>query len=135
MVATGKPLTAAQKTAKATAKAAGYTDANYDGVADVDKLSREEMASQYQSAMGLIYSVPELSPLFSKAVKQQWSTEKFSAAVQNSDWYRNNNEYYRQAWAAENFGKVGGQTSADWNASMQNAHTAVQQAATQMGAA
>lgn len=130
----GKPLTAAQKQARANAKAGNYTDANMDGVVDVDLLSREEMAAQYQSAMGIIYSVPELSPLFSKAVKQQWSTAKFSAAVQNSDWYRNNNEYYRQAWAAENFGKVDGQTSADWNASMENARLAVQQTATQLGA-
>jgi hypothetical protein len=130
----GKPLTAAQKQARANAKAGGYTDANMDGQIDVDRLSREEMAAQYQSAMGLIYSVPELNPLFSKAVKQQWSTQKFSAAVQNSDWYRNNNEYYRQAWAAENFGKVDGQTGADWNASMENARLAVQQTATQMGA-
>lgn len=128
------PLTAAQKKAKAAAKAGGYVDKNMDGVRDPDRLSREEMAAQYQSAMGIIYSVPEVSRLFNKAVKQQWEPERFNAEVQNSDWYRNNNKYFRAAWAAENFGKVDGQTSADWQASLENARSAVQQSAVTVGA-
>jgi len=96
-------------------------------------LSREEMAAQYQSAMGIIYSVPEVSRLFNKAVKQQWEPDRFNAEVQNSDWYRNNNQYFRAAWAAENFGKVDGQTSADWQASLENARNTVQKAAVDIG--
>jgi len=133
-----KPLTAAQKQARANAKAGGYTDANMDGQIDVDKLSREEIAAQYQSALGIIYSVPEIEKIFNQAVKEQWvgpeGAAKFNAAVQNSDWYNTNDKYFRAAWAAENFGRIDGQTSADWNASMQNARLAVQQSATQLGA-
>ncbi len=128
-----KTLTAAQKRARAAAKAGGYVDKNMDGVVDPDRLSREEMAAQYQSAMGLIYSVPEISGLFTKAVKQQWTPDRFNAEVQNSDWYRNNNKYFREAWAAENFGKVDGQTSADWQASLANARDTVQKAAVAIG--
>ena len=138
VTAAGKPLTAAQKQAKANAKAGGYKDVNMDGQIDPDRLSREEIASQYQSALGIIYSVPEISKIFTQAVKEQWvgaaGIAKFNAAVQNSDWYRTNDQYFRQAWAAENFGKVDGQTSADWNASMQNARSVVQQSAVQLGA-
>lgn len=128
------PLTAAQKRAKAAAKAGGYVDKNMDGVVDPDRLSREEMAAQYQSAMGIIYSVPEVSKLFNTAVKEQWEPERFNAEVQNSDWYRTNNKYFRGAWAAENFGKVDGQTSADWQASLENARNVVQKAAVDLGA-
>ena len=60
----GKPLTAAQRQARANAKAGGYKDANMDGVVDPDPLSRDEMAAQYQSAMGIIYSVPEITKIF-----------------------------------------------------------------------
>lgn len=127
------PLTAAQKRAKAAAKAGGYIDRDMDGVRDPDRLSREEMAARYQSAMGIIYSVPEVSTLFTKAVKEQWSTDRFNAEVQNSDWYRNNNQYFREAWASENFGKVGGQTSADWQARLENARNVVQKAAVDLG--
>lgn len=132
-----KKLTAAQQRNAALAKKGGYKDANFDGVVDVDPLSREEMAAQYQSAIGLIYSVPEITDIFEKAVKQQWTGQdginKFNAAVQNSNWYQTNNQYFRKAWAAENFGKVDGQTSADWQASIDGARMAVQRAATDLG--
>ena len=134
----GKPLTAAQRQAQANAKAGDYTDANMDGVVDVDPLSRDEMAALYQSAMGIIYSVPEIEKLFTKAVKQQWigpaGIAKFNAAVENSNWYNTNDQYFRKAWAAENFGKVDGQESADWAASLQNARLSISQVATQFGA-
>jgi len=132
-----KKLTAAQRTAQANAKAGGYKDVNLDGKVDVDPLTRSEMAAQYQSAIGLIYSVPEISDIFDKAVKQQWvgqdGVNKFNAAVQNSNWYRTNDQYARKAWAAENFGKIDGKTSADWNESLKTAELAVQKAATDLG--
>ena len=138
-MATKKPgaLTAAQQRASKAAKAGGYKDANLDGVPDVDPLSREEMAAQYQSALGLIYSVPEISQIFDKAVKEQWTgaagQAKFNAAVQNSNWYRNNNQYFRNAWAAEHFGMVDGQPSADWQANMQTARARIQNEASTSG--
>lgn len=134
---TTRKLTPKQQQAKRDAKAGGYTDKNLDGVVDPDPLNREEMAAQYQSALGLIYSVPEITSIFDKAVKEQWTgpegQAKFNAAVQNSDWYRNNNRYFRSAWASEHFGMKDGQPSADWQTTVEAARQAVQARANQLG--
>lgn len=129
-----KPLTAAQKKAQANAVKNGYKDANFDGIPDVDPLTREELAAKYKAAIGIIYSVPQLSTYFEKAVKEQWSPDRFSAEIQNSDWYLNNNEYARKAWALENYGKTGDKSSADWDVALQDAKLAVKAAATSIGA-
>lgn len=123
--------TVSQKTKAAAAKAAvtgGYKDTNFDFIPDKDQLSREELAAQYQSALGIIYTVPELQGLFEQAINEEWSPAKMQAAVQSSDWYRNNDEYARVAWAQEQTG------GADWQTNLANARSAVQIAAAQMGA-
>ena len=94
----------------------------------VDPLEREELAAQYQAAVGLIYSVPEIQPLFEQAIAEGWTPDRFKAAVQNSDWFQSNNEYARIAWAQES---VGG---ADWQATLEDARNAVRAAATAVGA-
>ena len=94
----------------------------------VDPLEREELAAQYQSAVGLIYSVPEIQPIFEQAINEGWTPDRFKAAIQNSDWYRSNNEYSRIAWAQETAG------GADWEATLEDARLAVRAAATAMGA-
>ena len=121
---TAAKKTAAPKTGKNTA---------VQGIKP-DTLSREELAAQYQAAVGIIYSVPELAPLFEKAVAEQWKPDQFKAAIQNSEWYRTNNEYARMAWAKENFGKVNGQPSADWQKTLDDAKRAVQIRANAKGA-
>lgn len=93
-----------------------------------DTLDREELAAQYQAAVGLIYSVPEIRPIFEQAVAQGWTADKFTAAIQNSDWYRSNNEYYRVAWAQETAG------GADWETTVQDARNIVRQTAAAVGA-
>ncbi len=111
--------------------AAGKKTNATPGLKPPDKLSREELARDYGYALEVIYSVPELKDLFERAVnaKQgQYTPQKFAAELQNTDWYRNNDQYYRAAWTAE---KMGG---ADWQAELQNAELAVQAMATQMGA-
>ena len=72
----------------------------------VDPLEREELAAQYRSAVGIIYSVPELQPLFGQAINEGWTSDRFRAAVQNSDWFNSNNEYARIAWAQESVGCI-----------------------------
>ena len=109
------------------AKAGGYKDANRDGIPDVDPLEREQLAEEYKSAIGIIYSVPEIQPIFEKAVAEQWSPQKFSSAVQETDWFRNNNQYARQAWAQET---IGGE---DWNVRLDQGRSAVRRYATEMG--
>lgn len=119
---------ATRRQATTMARQGGYTDANFDFIPDKDKLTRKELAAQYQSAVGVIYSVPELKGVFEQAINEGWTNDRMIAAVQNSDWYRNNNEYARVAWAQEQTG------GADWKVGLENARSAVQQAATAAGA-
>ena len=96
-----------------------------------DELSREELAQTYGYALRVIYSVPELKELFERAVNAeegQYTAERFQAELQNTTWYQDNDQYFRQAWAAEQMG------GADWEADFQEAKLAVQGAAQQMGA-
>ncbi len=94
-----------------------------------DTLSREELAAEYQSAVGIIYNVPELTPLFEEAISQNWTSAKFKAAIQSSNWYRNNSEPARLAFAKK---AIGG---ADWLDLQATAKQTVQQAATNLGVA
>lgn len=96
-----------------------------------DRLSRKELAQKYGYALEVIYSVPELKRLFNRAVnakKGQYTAERFQAELQGTDWFRNNDQYFRKAWAAE---QIGG---ADWQADLQEAQAAVQAAARGVGA-
>lgn len=123
--------TVSQKRKRAATKQArefGYKDANYDFIPDKDQLSRDELAAQYQSAVGVIYTVPELQGIFQQALDEEWSPARMQAAIQNSEWFRNNDQYARTAWAQE---QIGG---ADWNTNIENAKVAVQLTAAQMGA-
>ena len=116
------------KDGKVTPKERRQYKKNLTAAPMVDPLEREELAAQYQSAVGIIYSVPEIKPLFEKAISEGWTADRFKASVQNSDWFRSNNEYARLAWAQEQMG------GADWQASLQDARSAVRSAAVSMGA-
>jgi len=125
--APAKKLTARQRQAARAAREGGYIDANYDFIPDKDQLSREELAAQYQSAVGIIYSVPELQGIFEQALNENWSPTRMLTSVQNSEWYRTNGESARIAWAQE---QIGG---ADWQQRLSTAQRAVQQRARQLG--
>ena len=97
-----------------------------------DPLSMKELADQYGYAWRVIKSVPELKKIFKEAFNDetgQWTTQKFTLAVKDSKWYKQNADYARKAWVAE---KTGG---ADWKAQVQEARLAVQKRATALGAA
>lgn len=94
----------------------------------IDQLSREELAAQYQSAVGIIYSVPEIRGVFEQALNEGWTPDRFKAAVQNSDWFRSNDEYARVAWARETMG------GADWDTTIENARNQIRARATALGA-
>jgi hypothetical protein len=92
-----------------------------------DQLDRAELEASYKSAVGIIYAVPELQQLFEDALNSEWTAASVKAAVQSSDWYRANNEYFRTAWAKASIG------GADWTATQETARLAVQAAATAKG--
>jgi len=117
-----------RRLAKRAAEQGGYTDENFDFIPDKDELSREELAAQYQAAVGIIYGVPELQALFEQALDEEWTPARLDAAVRNSDWYQENDQYARVAWAKEQTG------GADWETSMEEARNAVRVSAAQMGA-
>lgn len=125
-------LTAPERAAnRRRAAKLGYRDVNGDGIPDADTLDREQVAKEYGYALNVIYSNPELRALFEQAVSDksgQWQPEKFKAALQNTDWWRNNDQYARTAWAQEMTG------GADWENYQKVARTAVQQRATELGA-
>lgn len=96
-----------------------------------DKLSRDELAQSYGYALRVIYSVPELRELFERAVdarEGQYTAQRFQAELENTNWYRNNDQYFRRAWTAEQLG------GADWTADLQEARLAIQDAAGAAGA-
>ena len=130
MVTTPAKKRVSAKTKAAAAQAAqvgNYVDKNFDFIPDKDQLSREELAAQYQQAVGIIYSVPELQGIFEQALNGGWSPAKMQASLQNSEWYRNNDQYARTAFAQE---QIGG---ADWEAAQRDASTQISQMANQMG--
>jgi hypothetical protein len=92
-----------------------------------DQLDRAELEASYKSAVGIIYAVPELQQLFEDALNSEWTAASVKAAVQSSDWYLANNEYFRTAWAKASIG------GADWTATQETARLAVQAAATAKG--
>ena len=65
--------------------------------------------------------------MFEDALNSEWTAASVKAAVQSSDWYRANNEYFRTAWAKASIG------GADWTATQETARLAVQAAATAKG--
>jgi hypothetical protein len=65
--------------------------------------------------------------LFEQAISQNWTAQKFKAAVQSSNWFRNNSEPARLAFARK---AIGG---ADWADLQATARQTVQQTATNLG--
>lgn len=103
--------------------------------ANPDPLSAQELAQKYGFALRVLRSNDELWRLFQKALGEakrgkegaQWTTDKFTAELQNTTWWATNNEYARKAWAAQ---KIGG---ADWTTSVDNAEEVIKRRAIGVG--
>ena len=93
-----------------------------------DRLSAEELAADYGYALQVISADPEIKALFDQAVAEQWTPARFTAGLRNTNWYKNNSEYAREAFIKRSMG------GADWEEAQNNARLAVQQAATNSGA-
>jgi len=106
------------------------TPATVSGI-PVDRLDEKGLASEYGYALSIINADPDIKNLFYTALndkKGQWDPKKFAAQLQNTNWYKNNNQYAREALIAQASG------GADWDAQVQNATIAVNSAATKIGA-
>lgn len=60
------------------------------------KISESEMAANYGWALATLNSDPELKGLFAKAVKNQYSPERFTGELRNLNWYKNQSETMRR---------------------------------------
>jgi len=97
-----------------------------------DPLEESELAKSYGYALRIMKSDPQLWDLFTRAAndkKGQWTAERFTAELLNTDWWMENNEFARNAIAAEAMG------GADWQATLETARLRVQEVATTEGAA
>lgn len=59
-------------------------------------MTRSETAESYGYVETLFDSVPELKNLFSKATKEGWTTQKFQAALRDTNWWKTTPETERQ---------------------------------------
>lgn len=93
-----------------------------------DRITEGEMEKRFKFAKEVVWSNKELRGLWQQAIKEQWTDAQFQSQLRGSDWYRNNAEYARNAWAAE---KTGG---ADWQAQLDEASLKIRDRATRLGA-
>lgn len=78
--------------------------------------------------MAVLNSSPDLKNLFSRAVAETWTAEKFTAELRNTGWYKKNGEAARQASVLRST------DPATWNQRVANQVANVTTMATQMGA-
>jgi hypothetical protein len=95
-----------------------------------DRLSQGELAQDYGYALRVMKSDPELWDLFQKATngRDQWTKDKFTAALMNSRWWAENSEYARKGLTAKAMG------GADWDQTLATARVRAQEEATRQGA-
>lgn len=114
-----------RKTKAEVAAAAGGTPTAPEPTPD--KLSGAEMETRFGFAKEVVFSNTELRGLWQKAIKEQWTDAMFQSQLRGTDWYQNNADFTRKAWAAQQTG------GADWTAQLQEAEGYVQARATELG--
>jgi hypothetical protein len=93
------------------------------------KLTPEELASSYGWAYGFLNSNSELKKLFSKAVDETWTQDKFQAELRDTKWWKETSDTRREAQVTQKT------DPATWNAQLQAAIIQVRQLAAEVGAA
>lgn len=67
-----------------------------EAVARAARMDGQELAETYGLSMAFFQSEPELMGLLTQAVDGQWSPERWTAALKNTDYWKNNSETQRQ---------------------------------------
>lgn len=91
-------------------------------------LSMAALQSQYPLVAALISSVPELEDKFKQAIAEQWSTDRFIAAVQNTTWWATHSNTARQVFALMK------SDPATYQQNITNLYASIQQMSAQLGA-
>ena len=107
------------------------TTSTYSGDtnAQTDTVDPQELAADYGFSVDVITSNSELNGIFQQAVAEEWSPNRFQAALKSTKWYREHSAYWRDAWMQE---RTGGK---DWEVRLKNAKLAIRQRALALGAA
>lgn len=92
------------------------------------RLDSHELAETYGMSYAFFKSQPELMKLLKGAVADQWSPDKFSAEVKNSNWWKKHSETTRAAQVLQKT------DPATYKAQMEAARVAARQMAVQTGA-
>lgn len=90
-------------------------------------MSRGETAESYGYVQSLFEAVPELKKIFNKAVKAQWSPQKFQAAIRDTHWWKSHSQQERD-YLTKTYGDP-----ASAKQEYGSAYTHVQQLAAQLG--
>lgn len=93
------------------------------------KLSKEELAAEYGWAYGFLKSNHELNNLFSEAVADTWSADKFQAKLRNTNWWKKNSANMRKTAVMK------ATDPAEYNAAHDAASIQVRKLAGEIGAA
>lgn len=92
-------------------------------------MSPEELASSYGFAYGFLQGNKELKKIFSQAIKETWTTDKFQAEIRDTKWWKTNSESMRQA-------EITRKTDpATWRAMVDAESIKIRQLAAEIGAA
>lgn len=59
-------------------------------------LSREEMAEKYGYTLAFMNAYPEIGQLIEKAVKGDWTADKFQAQLRNTNWWKSTSDQSRK---------------------------------------
>lgn len=94
---------------------------------EVERLSKSELAENYGFVEALMNSDPGLKKLFEKAVKGQWTAEKFQAELRDTKWWKSHSQQERDYLTL----KFGDPKTADQK--FDQAYIHVRQLANQMG--
>lgn len=63
----------------------------------VDKIDKRRMAQNYGFALAFLNSSPEISRLFSQAVKESWTADRFTASLRDTKWFQRHSASFRNA--------------------------------------
>lgn len=88
----------------------------------------EELASNYGWSWSMLSSQPELKKLFQTAVAEDWDEKRFSASIDDTEWWQTTSETARQAQMTQ------ASDPATWNAQVGAATMKVRMLANEMGA-
>jgi hypothetical protein len=90
-----------QTGAQVTTQDAGETLLTAPGTAAAAPLTAAQYEQALGSLSGIFQAVPELQGLLNNAIKQQQPVADFTNAVQNSAWYKDHSDTFRQQFALQ----------------------------------